>query len=67
MKISYKKLRLLLVENNMNKTELKEKIGISSSTLAALSAGRNVSLNVLLKICEYFKCDISSIMEVIHE
>lgn len=35
--------------------------------MAALSSDKNVSLTVLLKICEFFKCDISDIMEVEHK
>lgn len=65
MKVSYKKLRIMLVERAMTKTDLKEKIGVSSTTMAALNADRNVSLAVLLKICEFFQCDIGDIMEVV--
>lgn len=57
----------MLVERDMSKTDLKEKIGVSSTTMAALNSDKNVSLAVLLKICQFFKCDIGDIMEVIQE
>ena len=52
MVVSYKPLWHLLVDKNMNKADLKRATGISSSTLANMAAGKNVSMDVLLKICE---------------
>ena len=52
MVVSYKRLWHLLIDKNMNKTDLKRATGISSSTLANMVAGKNVSMDVLLKICD---------------
>ena len=45
MKLSYKKLWVKLVEQDMKKTEFAKKAGI--------------------KICEYLKCDIADIVEIV--
>ena len=50
---------------NMNKTDLKRATGISSSTLANMVAGKNVSMDVLLKICDKLQCDFSDIVEAV--
>ena len=65
MKLSYKKLWVKLVEQDLKKTEFAKKAGISSASLAKLGKGANITTDVLLKICEYFDCDISDIVEVI--
>lgn len=65
MKFSYKKLWIKLVEQDMKRTELAKKAGISSASIAKLGKGANITTDILLKICEYLKCDISDIMEVV--
>lgn len=65
MKLSYKKLWVKLVEMDMKKTEFAKKVGISSASIAKLGKGANITTDVLLKICEYLKCDISDIVAVV--
>lgn len=65
MKLSYKKLWVKLVEEDMKKTELAKNAGISSASLAKLGKGANITTDLLLKICEYLKCDIGDIVEVV--
>ena len=65
MKLSYKKLWVLLVERDMKKTEFAKKAKISSASLAKLGKGANVTTDVLVKICEELKCDISDICEIV--
>ena len=67
MKLSYKKLWVKLVERDLKKTEFARKAGISSASLAKLGKGANITTDVLLKICEYLKCDISDIVEVVKD
>ena len=59
--ISYKKLWYRLIDDNFSKTELRHATGISSSTLANMKNGKNVSLEVLLNICKFLHCTISNI------
>ena len=65
MKLSYKKLWVKLVQQDMKKTELAKKAGVSSASIAKLGKGANITTDVLLKICEYLNCDISDIVEVV--
>ena len=67
MIVSYKRLWHLLVDKNMSKADLKRATGISSSTLANLVAGKNVSLDVLLRICTVMNCDFSDIIQALNE
>ncbi len=49
MSVSYNGLWKLLIDKNLKKTDLIEEIGISSSTLAKMGRGDEVSLSVLSK------------------
>ena len=64
-KVSYKKLWLSLVQNDMKKSDLRELAEISPSTMTKLNKNEFVALSVLVKICNVLKCDIGDIMEVI--
>ena len=65
MIFSYKKLLKLLIDKDMTKQDLCEVAQLSSSTVAKLTKGENVSTAVLLKICEALQCDISEIAETV--
>lgn len=67
MSFSYKKLWKLMVDRDMNKTQLRESTGISSATLAKLSKNEKVSLDAIGKICKTLECDISDIVEYVRE
>lgn len=62
--ISYKKLWKLLIDKGWNKQELIKKAGISTSSMAKLAKGQNITTDVLLKICKALDCDIGDIMEI---
>ncbi|WP_279254447.1 helix-turn-helix transcriptional regulator [Ruminococcus sp. Marseille-P6503] len=57
------KLWKLLIDKDMTKQALCEAAHLSSSTVAKLTKGENVSTAVLLTICEALQCDISEIAE----
>ena len=63
--ISYNKLWKLLIDKQMNKKDLMKATGISSSSIAKLTKGQNVTTDVLCKICEALDCDFKDIMEYI--
>ena len=48
----------------MTKTQLRESIGFSSSTLAKMSKGEYVSLETIDNICQYFDCKIEDVIEI---
>ena len=65
MRISYKKLWVLLIQKDITKVELKREVGISAGTLSKLNKGEEVALSVLLRICNYLNCDIGDICEAV--
>ena len=67
MRISYNKLWKMLIDKNMKKSDLKETAGISSSSLAKLGKGDNITTDVLLRICDVMDCRIEDILETIRE
>lgn len=64
MKMSYKKLWKLLIDKEMNKTDLRKAAGISSSSLAKLGKDENVTTDVLLRICKALDCELDDITEI---
>lgn len=66
MKISYKKLWMLLIQMDIKKVTLRRDLGIAPGTMSKLNKGEAVALSVLLRICEYLNCDIGDICEAVH-
>jgi DNA-binding Xre family transcriptional regulator len=62
MSVSYNGLWKLLIDKNMKKVDLTSKLGISSSTVAKMTKGEMVSMNILGKICEELDCDFGDII-----
>ena len=65
MKISYKKLWMLLIQRDITKVRLKRDLGLAAGTMSKLNKGEYVALSVLLRICEYLDCDIGDICEAV--
>lgn len=65
MKISYKKLWVLLIQRDISKVTLRRDLGIAAGTMSKLNKGEDVALSVLLRICEYLNCDIGDICEAV--
>ncbi|MGX7092571.1 helix-turn-helix domain-containing protein [Hutsoniella sourekii] len=63
MSFCYDKLWKLLIDHEMNKTDLQKKIGTTPATIAKMGRNETVSLQTLGKICETFNCDLSDIVE----
>ena len=63
MVISYDNLWKLLIDKKMNKTDLKDKAGITYNIIARLGKGESVSMESLYKICKCLQCNIGDIME----
>ena len=59
----YTPLFTLLIEKGLTKTQLREAIGIGTNTLAKMSKGEYVSMEVLDKICTYLECDIQDVVK----
>ena len=65
MSVCYNKLWKLLIDKNMNKTDLRLAAGITTTALAKLGRNENVNTEVLVKICKALDCNIEDIMEII--
>ena len=65
MKISYKKLWVLLIQRDITKVTLKRDLGLAAGTMSKLNKGEDVALSVLPRICEYLNCDIGDICEAV--
>ncbi|RCW17131.1 DNA cytosine methyltransferase [Streptococcus gallolyticus] len=63
MPFCYDKLWNLTYEKRLNKTNFRDAVGITNSTLSRLSKGETVSMEVLARICEYMECRLEDIVE----
>ena len=61
--LDYSKLWKLLVDKKMSKASLRKAIDISPNTLTKLRKEEVVSMEIFLKICDYFDCVIADIVE----
>lgn len=64
MPISYDKLWKLLIDKEMNRTDLKDSSGISFNVLAKMGRNEFVSMESLSKICIALNCNIGDIVDV---
>lgn len=62
MSFSYKPLWKLLIDRDMNKRELMKVTGISKSTIDKMSRGEQVSMDIIDRICNYFKCEVEDVI-----
>lgn len=64
--INYKDDNLwkLLIDRNMNKTELKEAAGISFNVMARMGKNETISFESIEKICAALQCNIGDIIEI---
>ena len=65
MAYSYNKLWKLLIDKKINKTQLRQKAGITSNAIANMGKDQPVNIEVLAKICQVLNCTIDDIMEFI--
>ena len=64
MAVSYNKLWKLLIDKNMNKTQLKELSGISFNVMARMGKNETISFESINKICSVLNCDIGDILSI---
>lgn len=65
--ISYNKLWKRMIDCGLNKTQLREKAGVSTNVIAKLGKCENVSMDVLIKICKALQCDIADVIGLVEE
>ena len=67
MRMSYKKLWLMLVEKEISPATLRKDLNIATGTMTKLRRNAEVALSVLLRICEYLDCNIGDICDVVKD
>ena len=63
MSRSYKKLWKLMIDKEINKTQLTKKAKISTNAMANLGRNESVPLETLEKICAVLECSLDDILE----
>ena len=67
MAVSYNKLWNLVRQNKMKKGDLARAAEISGYWMSKLNKDQPVQMEVMLRLCKVFHCDIGDLMEVIEE
>lgn len=67
MAISYNKLWNLVRQNRIKKGELAQVAQISERSMRKLNHDEPVQMEVMVRLCKVFHCDIGDLMEVIEE
>ena len=65
MTVSYHKLWQIMKDNRMKKSELAAAASISQYSMTKLNQDKPVAMEVMLRLCKVFHCDIGDLMEVI--
>lgn len=64
MHITYKRLWKMLIDRNMKKQDLKKLCDVSSASIAKMGRCKNVTTDVLVRICTGLNCNLEDIMEL---
>ena len=67
LSFTYNPLWKLLIDKEMSKKQLMEETNISKSTMNKMGRNKKVSMEILDRLCAYFSCDVSDIIEHIDE
>ncbi len=67
MRISYQKLWRLMRDNKMKKGDLALAADISDYAMSKLNREEPVSLEIIMRLCKVFHCDIGDLVEIIEE
>lgn len=67
MKVSYKKLWVMLAEREISKATLRKQVGLSSATFTKLRKNQEVTLGVMLKIADVLNCNAGDMMDFIKD
>ena len=67
MRISYDKLWKLMKKNKLKKSELAAAAEITGYTMTKLYRDEPVSLEVIMRLCKVFHCNIGDVVEITEE
>lgn len=65
MEISYKRLWKMLIDKDLKKKGLSTVANISQSSVAKMSRGEPVNMEIILRICAALECDIGDVCEAV--
>lgn len=65
MSVTYNKLWKLMIDRDINKTQLRTQAGISTNAMAKLGKNESVQVEVLNKICKTLNCGMDNIIEFV--
>lgn len=65
MRVSYKKLWMLIIEKDLKKTQVRQMANVSASTFSKMSKNEYVALDVLVRLCVALDCELSDIVEIV--
>ncbi len=64
-KLCYNKLWKILIDKKMSKGDLRKAIDLAPNTMTKLRRDEEVSMAVLIRICEYLNCNIGDVVELV--
>jgi len=65
LRISYKKLWVLLIEKDISQATFRKDLNIATGTMTKMRKNEEVALSILLRICEYLDCNIGDICDAV--
>ena len=65
MRVSYKKMWVLLAEREISQVNFRKDLDIAPGTMTKLRRNEEVALSVLIRVCEYLDCNIGDICDAI--
>lgn len=67
MTVSYKKLWKLLIDKDMKKKDLEKAAGISNYVISKMNKGKNITVDIVDRICGALDCTPNDIMKFIDD
>ena len=67
MRVSYDKLWRVMKNNKMKKSERAAAAEISDYAMTKLNKEEPVSLEIIMRLCKVFHCDIGDLVEIIED
>lgn len=65
MKVSYAPLWKLLIDKKMSQADFRKAVHLSPNTLTKMKKDEEVSLSILLRIADYFDCNVEDICNLV--
>lgn len=65
MIINYRKLWIVLAEKEIDKVNFRKKVNLFPNTMTKLKKNEEVSMQIVLRICEFLECNIGDICDAV--